>query len=149
MNKICAHSFWVCALSVFVVSCGSIGKIGSPTSQSEKAKIYVLRHITALGGGPIGITQNGNKVGKIDRGGILEFGAAPGKVVIEASAADVSQLTLEVEANKVYFVEVRKARVPGSRSRTVQIRSLSNSDGKRLLEQNREEHDPQRGMRAL
>jgi hypothetical protein len=88
-------------------------------------------------------------VGKIDRGGILHFETAPGEVVIEASAAGVSKLTLAVEGNNVYFVEVRKARVAGTHSREVEIRPLSNAEGARLLEMNREEGDPQRGMRDL
>jgi hypothetical protein len=149
MKKTYGHSIWVCLLSLFLVGCASTAEIGSASLHNGKAKIYVLRRLTALGRGGIGITENGNRVGKIDRGGILQFETAPGEVVIEASGAGVSKLTLAVEGNNVYFVEVRKARVAGTHSREVEIRPLSNAEGARLLEMNREEGDPQRGMRSL
>jgi hypothetical protein len=140
---------WPCILAFFLVGCGTPWANTGPKHQVGKARVCVLRRFTALGGGPIKITENGKSVGKIDRGGILQFETEPGTVIIEASGAGVSKLTVDAAADKQYFVEVRKSRVPGSRSRKIEIHSLSDGEGKRLLEMNRQEGDPQRGWQGL
>jgi hypothetical protein len=115
-------------------------------SESGKAKIYVLRKLTTLGGGGIVISDNGKPVGTIHRGSSISWMSEPGTILIEASAANNAKLSLAVQANQVYFVEVRKSRVARSAPREVEIHSLTATEGRRLLKTIETKSDPQRGI---
>jgi hypothetical protein len=120
MCKNIVNGLVLCLLLSIPIGCASKGRDASAGSQSGTAKIYVLRRLTALGGGGITISDNGKQIGTIHRGGIITWKREPGTVVVEASGATDAKLSTVVEANQVYFIEVRSSRaaspVSGSRN---------------------------------
>ena len=120
-----------CVLSSVVLSCSSVGKVGG--DHSAKATIYVMRHHSVHGGGGIIISDNGKLVGTSHRGSIVTWERPPGTALIVASGANEAKITLVVEANKVYYLETKATHGTKERSKEVEFRILSESEGSRLL----------------
>jgi hypothetical protein len=133
-----ARGLVVCILSSLVISCASTGEV----NQSAKAKIYVLRRLSVLGGGGIAISDNGKSIGTIHRGGIVTWDREPGRVVIAASAASEAKMTLVVKANEVYYLESKATHGTAEHPKAVELGLLSQRDGLRLLRTLQERRTP-------
>lgn len=149
MNNNIVRGFVVCLLSSLVISCASTRRNTIATAGDGKAQIYVLRPLSVLGGGGIVITDNGKTVGTLHRGGIVKWEREPGALVVGATAANDAQVSITVEPNQVYFIEVRKRRVAGSRSREVEIQPLSKDEGTHLLRVIQAKRDPLKELDSL
>ena len=79
----------------------------------------------------------------------MKWEREPGTLVVGATAANNAQASITVEPNQVYFMEVRKKRVAGSRPREVEIQPLSKDEGTRLLKMNQAKNDPLKELDSL
>jgi hypothetical protein len=121
----------ICILSSVIISCSSIAKLTG--DHTGTAKIYVLRRLSVTGSGRITVSDNGKPVGTIDRGGILSWNRPAGTAVVTASHGTENKVTLTVEANQVYYIEVRATHKTAERPKVVELQVLSSTDGKHLL----------------
>jgi hypothetical protein len=121
----------VCVLSNLVIGCSFVGKVTG--EQTGNAKIYVLRRLSVTGSGRIAISDNGKPVGTIDRGGMLTWSRPPGTLVVAASHGAESKETLTVQANQVYYIEVRATHGTAEHPKVVELHVLSSTEGLHLL----------------
>lgn len=139
MSTNLARGLLLYILSSLVISCALTGKVGD---QGAKAKIYVLRRFSVLGGSGIAISDNGKSIGTIHRGGIITWDREPGRVVIAASAASEANVTLVVQANQVYYLETKATHGTAQHPKVVELDLLSQRDGSRLLKMLQERKAP-------
>jgi hypothetical protein len=122
----------ICILSIAVIGCSSIAKLGG--DHSANAKIYVLRRLSVTGSGRIAVTDNGKPVGTIDRGGILSWNRPAGTAMVGAShGGSEAKQTVTVEANQVYYIEVKATHTTAEHPKEVQLQVLSSREGQHLL----------------
>jgi hypothetical protein len=122
----------ICILSSGFIDCSSVGKLTG--SNSSNAKIYVLRRLSVTGSGRIAVFDNGKSVGTIDRGSMLSWSRPAGTAVVTASHGEPeAKVTLTVEANQVYYVEVKATHATADRPKVVVLQVLSSTEGKHLL----------------
>jgi hypothetical protein len=120
-----------CVLSGLVISCSSVGNI--TRDNNPKARIYVLRRLSALGGGGIAISDNGKPVGTIHRGSIISWDRQPGPLVVTASGTTQAKATLNVQPNEVYYLETRATHGTAKHPKVVELHLLPKSEGLHLL----------------
>jgi|GEM_PF-3473190 hypothetical protein len=126
----------VCTLSTLVIGCHSIGNSLSKITgnRSPSAKIYVLRRLSVTGSGRITVMDNGKQVGTIDRGGSLTWERPPGTAVVTVSHGDSQgKETVTVQANQVYYLEVRATHATAGHPKVVELHILSSTEGQHLL----------------
>jgi hypothetical protein len=129
INLVCG--LVVCVLSNFVIGCSSVEKVTG--EQTGNAKIYVLRRLSVTGSGRIAISDNGKPVGTIDRGASLTWNRPPGTLVVTASHGTEAKETLTVQANQVYYIEVRATHGTAKNPKVVELHVLSSTEGSHLL----------------
>jgi hypothetical protein len=130
INLVCG--LVVCVLSNLVIGCSFVGKVTG--EQTGNAKIYVLRRLSVTGSGRIAISDNGKPVGTIDRGEMLIWNRPPGTIVVTASHGTEAKETLTVQANQVYYIEVRATHGTAEHPKVVELHVLSNIEGLHLLQ---------------
>jgi hypothetical protein len=129
INLVCG--LVVCVLSNLVIGCSFVGKVTG--EQTGNAKIYVLRRLSVTGSGRIAISDNGKPVGTIDRGEMLTWNRPPGTIVVTASHGTEAKETLTVQANQVYYIEVRATHGTAEHPKVVELHVLSSTEGLHLL----------------
>jgi len=125
-----------CSLSSLAIGChsisNSIGKIAG--NRSPTAKIYVLRRLAVTGSGRITVMDNGRQVGTIDRGSSLSWSQPPGTASITVShGGSEAKETLTVQANQVYYLEVRATHATAAHPKVVELHILSSTEGQHLF----------------
>ena|SRR5207302_72500 len=121
----------LCLLSSAIIGCSSFSKLAG--DHGANSKIYVLRRLSVTGAGRIAISDNGKPVGTIDRGGILSWNRPAGTAVVTGSHGTEAKTTLTVEANQVYYIEVKATHATAERPKVVELQVLSSTEGQHLL----------------
>jgi hypothetical protein len=98
------------AILALVAGCTSIGpQAGGPVPQvagtQGKAVIYLVRTKPDISYLPATLTLNGEIVGSTHAGTYMRLELAPGRHRLSGYGHDIGAITLDVQADRVYFVQ--------------------------------------------